>query len=311
MYPRGLVAKAPSSIANLGPLFDIAALAVNHSYDRVRVEVLGEVDGIRVEVEARGAPGGAANTAYAVVERMLGYLGETLHVRLVVEKGVPVGQGLGSSAASAAAAAYALNRLLGEPLSREELVRFVGEAEAVAAGSPHFDNAAASVMGGLAVVLDAARPWVVSLRLPDDIRVVVFRPLRELVPREKKTMTMRSVLPERVGLREAVEWVRAAVALTAGLQSNPYEALRRASAGYAVEEARGRLIPGYVEAKRAALEAGAIAFNISGAGPTLFALVREGEEDEVLHAVEPLLRRAWGELEARIVGVDYEGAREE
>ena len=311
MNVRGVRVRAPSSIANLGPLFDVAGLAVNHSYDVVHVELLGESSGIRVELEApEGLPRGTGNTAYAAILRILEYLGETVHVRVRVEKGVPPGYGLGSSGASAAAAAYAVNLLLGEPLSREELVRFAGEAEAVAAGTPHYDNVAASLLGGLALVLDVEKPWVVTLKLPEDIRIVVFRPLERVVKAEAKTGLMRSVLPGSIGFREAVEWVRRGVALAAGLQADPYQALSIVSQGGVVEEARGRLIPGYSEAKRVALEEGAIAFNISGAGPTLFALVREGEEDRIAVSVSRVLEKFWGRLETRIVEVDYEGARE-
>ncbi len=311
MKVRGVRVRAPSSIANLGPLFDVAALAVNHSYDTVHAELLGEAEGPRVELEApEGLPRGTGNTAYAAALRILEYLGETVHVRIRVEKGVPPGYGLGSSGASAAAAAYAVNMLLGEPLSREELVRFAGEAEAAAAGAPHYDNVAASLLGGLALVLDPEKPWVAKLTLPEDVKIVVFRPLRRLFETEAKTGLMRRVLPESVSLREAVEWVRSGVGLAAGLQTDPYRALSLVSKGGVVEEARGKLIPGYMEAKRVALEEGAIGFNISGAGPTLFAVVREGDEDRIAARVSKMLERHWGRLETRIVEVDYEGARE-
>ena len=311
MITRGVRVKAPASIANLGPLFDIAGLAVDHSYDTVHVEIVGEASGIRVELEApEGLPRGTGNTAYAAVLKILEYLGETLHVKVRLEKGVPPGYGLGSSGASAAAAAYAINLLLGEPLSKEELVRFAGEAEAAAAGTPHYDNVAASMLGGLTLVLDTAKPWVVKLHLPEDVKVVIFRPLRRLIDAEAKTGLMRRILPETIGFREAVDWVRRGVALAAGLREDPYQALSVVSQGGLVEDARSRLIPGYMEAKRVALEEGALGFNISGAGPTLFALVREGEEDRVAVRVAGILEKHWGRLETRIVNVDYEGARE-
>ncbi|AEM38573.1 homoserine kinase [Pyrolobus fumarii 1A] len=305
--------KAPASIANLGPLFDLAALAIDYAYDVVEVEVVEELgDGIRVDVEAAGAPSGEANTAYTAAYKILEYLGETLHLRIRVVKGVPPRMGMGGSGASAAAAAYAVNLLLGEPFTKEELVKFAGEAEAVAAGTPHYDNVAASLLGGLVILLDRSRPWVARLNIPEDVYIILFIPKREVVkvpPGKGKTEVMREVLPREIPLATSIAWMEKALALTLGLQLDPYTALKAANYGGPVEEARSKLIPGYAEAKREALEAGALAFNISGAGPTLFAIVREGDEDEVARRVAKILEKHWGELETRVVNIDREGAR--
>ncbi len=310
---RRAIATAPASIANLGPLFDLAALAVEAFRDRVEVEVVEELgSGIRVEVEAEGAPGGKANTAYAAAYRLLEYLGETLHVRIRVEKRVPPGRGLGSSGATAAATVYALNMLLGEPFTREELIRFAGEAEAVAAGAPHFDNVAASLLGGLVVLLDRERPLAAKLELPQDVRLLLFIPEGDVVKVPEgmgKTEAMRSVIPHEVETRACIGWMEKALRLTVGLGVDPYLALQAANYGGPVEAARSRLIPGYNEAKRVALEAGAIAFNISGAGPSLFAIVREDSVEEVRRRVTRVLEKSWGRLSVVETGPDEEGAR--
>ncbi len=313
MRSQRALASAPASIANLGPLFDLAALAVNVFRDRVEVEIVEELGrGIRVDVEAEGAPQGASNTAYAAAYRMLEYLGEMLWVRIRVEKHVPLGRGLGSSGATAAATVYALNMLLGEPFTREELVRFAGEAEAVAAGTPHFDNVAASLLGGLAVLLDREKPIVAKLSLPSDIRILLFMPEEEVVKVPEgmgKTEAMRRVVPREVETRACIAWMEKTLQLTLGLNIDPYTALQAANYGGPVEAARSRLIPGYAEAKRAALESGAIAFNISGAGPTLFAITREDTIDEVRRSVSRVLEKAWGGTRVLEAEPDEKGAQ--
>jgi homoserine kinase len=307
---------APASIANLGPLFDLAALAVSAGYDVVEARLLGGSSEPRVDLFSLSdhAPSGPANTAWRAAMGVLREAGERVRVLILLRKGVPAGMGLGSSGASAAAAAWAVNLLLGEPLTREQLVRVAGEAERVSAGQPHYDNAAASLLGGLVVLLDRRRPWAVRLPVPPGVRVVLFMPRRQVLkipPGKPKTAAMREVLPRHVELEVAVDWVEKALALSLGVSSDPLRALSSASYGGPVESARGSLIPGYWEAKRAALEAGALAFNISGAGPTLFAIVREGDVPEVSRAVGATLSRFWGHEPIVVeAGVDGEGARQ-
>ncbi|ABM80669.1 homoserine kinase [Hyperthermus butylicus] len=221
--------------------------------------------------------------------------------------------GLGSSGATAAATVYAINALLGSPLEPIELVRFAGLAEALTAGAPHYDNVAASLLGGLVILLNRKKPRIARLRLPPGMRIVLFIPktmVLRLLPGKAKTQVMREVLPETIEHSDAVEWVEKAVALALGLSgADPYEAIKTINYGGPIEATRAKLIPGYWEAKKEALQSGALAFNISGAGPTLFAVVREGEEDQVMRRVSAVLEKYWGSLEARVVDVDYDGAR--
>jgi len=307
---RSVAVRAPSSIANLGFFFDFAGMAVGHSYDVVRVRLVSEGD-LRVEVRARGAPGGQGNVAYHAAVAMLEDLGETIEVVVEVEKGVPVGYGLGSSGATAAATVVALNELLGGVLSREELVVYAGAGEAYAAGAPHYDNVAASIMGGLSLVCSAPRkPLVLKLEPPGDYLVAVFLPRRRLMSPERKTEAMRKILPSRVPLKRVVEAMRATASLLHYASSGEWaRAFQLMNNGWEVEEARGRLIPGYREAKEAALREGALAFNIAGAGPGLFAVVREGEADRVVDAVAAVLEQKWGGVDARLVQVDLDGAQ--
>jgi homoserine kinase len=178
-----------------------------------------------------------------------------------IDKGVRPSSGLGSSAASAAAAAVALNELYDRGLSRRQLVEIAAEGEAVAAGDPHEDNVAPSLLGGFTAVtgdgvtqVDASIPLVACL--PD---LVV------------STSDAREVVPGRASLPELVETVGNAVGLVAGMFRNDPERVGRGMDDPVVTPARVALIDGYRGVRRAALDAGATGVTVSGAGPAVVA----------------------------------------
>jgi len=255
-------------------------MAVEAFKDCVIVE---EASG-KLEVEGRGgAPGGRSDIAYEAARLFLEkFYGRACGVRILVEKGVPIAAGLGSSGATAAATVVALNELLGIGVGAGELIEVAGSAEVVAAGSPHYDNVAASILGGI-VLVDPVDPRShIAMRPPEWLRVVIF--LRRAAVRGK-TRLMRRVIPRDVGLDEASRLALSAAMLAVGIAKGLKRCIKYASHGGPVEEARGRLLQSYWNAKEAALKAGALAFNIAGAGPSFFALVEEGREEEVVSAV--------------------------
>ena len=310
---KDVVAVAPASIANLGLLFDIAAVAIDYAYDRVSVRVIGE-GSTRVKVFARGeVPSGEANVAYHAAINMLNDLGEAIELEITVEKGVPVGVGLGSSGATAAATVYAINVLLGEVLSREELVRYAGLGEAIVAGEPHYDNVAASLLGGLTLVYDVNKAVIEKIEWPQSYRIVVFKPKRNILrvsEEAPKTKAMREVLPKHVPRERVVEVARKALLFkyyaSLGEWSQAFNVLNN---GWEIEASRSKLIPGYNVAKEAALRAGAKAFNIAGAGPAIFAIAEEDSVEDIVQGVNTILSQTWGEYEVKVVNVDNIGAR--
>ena len=310
---KDVVAVAPASIANLGLLFDIAAVAIDYAYDRVTVRVIGE-GSTRVKVFARGeVPSGEANVAYHAAINMLNDLGEAIELEITVEKGVPVGVGLGSSGATAAATVYAINVLLGEVLSREELVRYAGLGEAIVAGEPHYDNVAASLLGGLTLVYDVNKAVIEKIEWPQSYRIVVFKPKRNILrvsEEAPKTKAMREVLPKHVPRERVVEVARKALLFkyyaSLGEWSQAFNILNN---GWEIEASRSKLIPGYNVAKEAALRAGAKAFNIAGAGPAIFAIAEEDSVEDIVQGVNTILSQTWGEYEVKVVNVDNIGAR--
>lgn len=265
-------------------MFDAAAMAVEAFADEVVVE---EASG-EVEVKALGdVPGGKMNVAYAAAVHFLRKVyGRSGGVRITVRKGVPVGAGLGSSGATAAATVAAINELLGIGGGVGDLIEAAGAGEALAAGAPHYDNVAASLLGGV-VLIDPGDPHTyLVLEPPEWLRVVLFV---KQAPTAAKTQAMRAILPEEVGLHEASRWAFAAAMLAVGLARGIKRCVCFASMGGPVEEARSKLLPKYTEAKATAIQAGALAFNISGAGPSVFALVEEGREDAVIRALSGVL----------------------
>jgi len=309
-----IIASAPGSIANLGCLFDVAAMAVNIARDFVEVKVTRESNDITIECTGFNVPSGNKNSAYyaakAVLEKyaLLGEIG--VYVR--VYKNIPVAKGFGSSGASAAAVVYALNSLLGGRLSLRELVACAGYGEIASAGSIHYDNVAASVYGGL-VLLDLTNKEinVYRVKLPrlliNNIKIVVFIPLKY---RKPSTKAMREILPKYIELKELVKQTSAATKLIHAIYNNDLKAFGEAiSIGGQVEEVRSRLIPNYWDLKKACLDAGALGFNIAGAGPTTFAVIQREYADIFLRNVKKYLKHIIDEYEIKLLNIEEVGAK--
>jgi len=260
-------ARAFSSSANLGPGYDVLALAHNAYYDVVCVR-----PGVSTRVVKVTGPYDVPkdrNNAIPAIEKALEFLGEKIDLEVWVHKGVPPGRGLGSSGATASAAVKAVELLLGKSLSYDEAVKAAAEGEKFATGSAHADNVAASYVGGLVMVMyDPLK--VIKLGVPD-VKFVVATPWHE-VP-EGKTGEARKVLPNTVSLKDVVEMVAGALGVVKGFIDSDLELLARAiEMDPVVTPARTKLIPCYDKVKEAAKRAGARAVTVSGAGPSLLVL---------------------------------------
>ncbi len=281
--------RAYASSANLGPGFDALAVALDAFYDEVEARLEPGSRGVwldKVEGPYASDVDPEANTAVEAAQALLALLGGVGEgVALRIWKGVPVSRGLGSSGASAAAAVVAVSKLLGASPGTSTLLEAAGRGESISAGTPHYDNVAASLLGGLAVVASTPR-GVKALSLPIDAWFVVAVP--HVPARRGKTGAMRGVLPHRVELVRAVgNWQRLAM-LVAALVKGDYRVAGEMMMGDSiVEPARAPLIPCYEEVRRAAMEAGALGVTISGAGPSMLALVESpGSARHVARALE-------------------------
>lgn len=277
---QGVQAFAPATVSNLGPGYDCLGLALSQRGDTVRVRRRGE-PGVKL-LGIRGDQGRLPrevhkNTATVAVLELLSDHASKEGVELELSKGLPLGSGLGSSGASACAALVAVNRLLGLGLGVEALVDYARKAEKVACGSAHADNVAPCIAGGVALVASEHPLRIVSLPVPEDLYVVAYTPGCEI-----RTADARAVLPDSIPVST---WVRQSARLgllVHALHSGDLSLLGEAIFDEVVEVARRDLIPGFLAAKTACLEAGALACSISGAGPTTFALCADASRAEAL-----------------------------
>jgi homoserine kinase len=296
---------APGSTSNVGPGFDCLGIAVAGIGDRVVAVRSGGV-GVRVlsvsdpRVPCDPARNSAALAAAEVLRRA-GRLDAGVELR--VEKGLPLAGGLGGSAASAVAGAFAANALLGRPLATGELLLAALEAEAVVAGR-HPDNAAPSLLGGAVVILGTEPLRYARLSVHASLCLVFAIPAYGV-----ETARARAVLPASVARAEAVAQASALAGLVLGLERGDGELLRAAMVDRVAEPARIPLYPGYARAREAALGAGAFGVAVSGAGPTLLAIAPRGSEAAVGEAVVSAYAREGVAADLHVAGVDRDGAR--
>ena len=269
--------RAPATIANVGPGFDVFALAVRGLADVVSVRAADE-DSLSVEgLDARDLPASfAKNTAGIVIAAMrkLTGLRDPLEVR--VRKGIPAGRGLGSSAASCGAAALAFLDAFREAkdLTPAAVLRAAAEGEAAVAGR-HYDNVSGTLLGGF-VSIASTNPIVLA-RQPVSPRVHIALAIPDF---EMRTADMRRVLPRQIPLRDAVSNVGKAATLAIALGRGDVRLAGRCLEDRFAEPRRAPFLRGYDAARTAALDAGAAGFAISGSGSTVFALAasRRGAE---------------------------------
>ncbi|MBK6489629.1 MAG: homoserine kinase [Gemmatimonadetes bacterium] len=282
---------APGSIGNVGPGLDVLGAAVTGAgdtvvaewHDRPGVTIL-EAGAPDLPTDATRHTAGVAALAVLRAATSLGGQRAGRGIGLRVHKGLPLSAGQGGSAASAVAGAAAVNALLGSPLDIPALLLASLEGEEMAAGR-HLDNIAPSLMGGVVLVRSLDPIDVVSLPVPPTLRLVLAHPDQRL-----RTADARSVLPAEVPRGTAVHQLAQVGAMVAALYSCDLALLGRALDDRIAEPARSALLPGFCEAKAAALDAGALGASISGSGPTAFALC---DGDAVALRVAEAMARAY------------------
>ena len=258
--------KAPSSTANLGPGFDVFGLAVDAFYDTVTLTKTKS--GISIVTKDNIPTNPQNNTAGLVVKNMKKKFKIKSGVKIEIKKGVPAGFGMGSSAASAAATAVAFDKLFGLKLDGNTLVEFAGSGEKASAGTVHYDNVAASVLGGFVIV--RTNPLdVIRIDPPKNLRMCVAVPTLK-VPK-KKTKVSRGVIPKKIKLTDSILNLSNAAVIVAGFMNKDPDLIGNSIKDVIVEPARKHMIPGFTKVKQNALKAGALGVTISGAGPSVIA----------------------------------------
>ena len=282
--------RVPATTANIGPGFDSMGCALA-LYNYITCEVLPAG-----ELRICGCPAAYQNEdnlavqGYRAVLKRLGLPDEGLS--LTIEAEIPVCRGLGSSAALIAGAAA--NLLHGSPLPPAELLEVTNEIEG------HPDNLAPAIYGGLtASLVEDGIPRTVRLPLSPTLRWVAAIPNFEL-----STHLARAVLPKKVAFTDAVYNASHAAVLAGALGSGDRELIAMALRDRLHQPYRENLIPEYGKVKAAAEQCGAIAFCISGAGPTLLALTDEASFAAQFAEKCKRLEHRWNIME---LAVDTEG----
>ena len=267
---KSVIVHAPCSTANLGPGFDVFGLALDAFYDKIIVKKKGK--GISIKTQDDIPHGIEENTAGLVAKEMKKKCKISGGIEITIEKNVPAGFGMGSSAASAAACAIGINKLYNLKLSVNELVSYAGIGEKASAGSIHYDNVAASILGGFIVV--SSNPLnVIRVDAPKDLILCLAVP--EMKVPKKKTKVSRSVIPKNVKLSDSLKNLTNATHIVAGFLNKDSKMIGESVIDVIVEPARKHMIPGFDNVKKNALRAGAFGVTISGAGPSVIAFTNK------------------------------------
>jgi len=298
---------APASVGNVAVGFDVLGHSFQAIGDRVtaRRTVEAGVTITAITGAAVDLPRDAErNTAGMAVLSMLRGMKCDFGVELSIHKGIPLGSGLGGSAASAVAGVVAANALLPKPLTQLELLKFAMQGEAVASGAVHVDNIAPSLFGGLVLTVGIDNPNVKQIPVPASVRCVLVHPHMML-----STRAAREILNRSIDLSNVI-WQSANLAgFLTGCFTGDLRLIRESLEDVIIEPQRKVLIPGFEAVKQGALDNGALGCSISGAGPTVFAWCEAQTAERVRDAMVDGFRKARLDSDVWISTLDPAGAR--
>jgi homoserine kinase len=261
---------APASVANVACGFDVLGFALEKPGDEIVVRFSDHFQGLKItKITGGNLPMAAEkNTAGFAALKLLEHLGETeVGIEMEIHKKMPFGSGLGSSAASAAGAVVAVNELLGNPLSKFELLPFAVQGESIASGAFHADNIAPSLLGGFTLVRDTLSNDIHAIPVPEELFATVVYPKVEVLTKEARAM-----LKTEVPLKSVVKQTANIGAFILGMVKSDFDLIRRSLQDVIIEPQRAQLIPHFFEVKNAAYTEGVLGCSISGSGPSIFAL---------------------------------------
>ena len=263
---------APATVANVPCGYDILGFAVHEPGDEVLIK-LKDSPGVNIK-EIQGDGGllpreAERNTVSVAIRSFIDHLDIQPGVDIYLHKKMPLGSGLGSSAASAVAGVYGLNVLLDNPLEVSDLLPFAMQGEAMACGEAHADNVAPALLGGFVLIRSYDPLDVIKIDSPKDLYATIIHPQIEIATKDARSILKKSLL-----LKDAVQQWGNVAGLVTGLIKEDYSLIGRSMEDVIVEPVRSMLIPGFDQVKAAALQAGALGCGISGSGPSLFSLSR-------------------------------------
>jgi homoserine kinase len=268
---------APATVANVVCGFDCLGFCLQEPNDLMTLRLINEktvrikhLDDYKLPTEAEKNVAGKA--LLAVLEQ----IDEVIGFEVEITKKIMPGSGVGSSAASAAGAVVAANKLLGERFNSNEMIALAMQGEMVASGSKHADNIAPCVLGGFTLVRSVEPMDVISIEYPTLFATIIHPQI------EIKTSFARQILPKEVPLKSAIRQWSDVGSLIAGLQKGDYDLIARSLQDFIVEPVRKTLIPRFDDLKNESLKAGALGGGISGAGPSVFMFSENLEKAEII-----------------------------
>lgn len=275
---------APGTVANLGCGFDVMGLTLDGVGDLLEIGVEEGAEGLSIHNRSGiSLPENLDdNVVTPAIRAMLAAYGHPVRVEVTILRKIAPGSGIGSSAASSAAAVYGVNELLGRPFPIERLVEFAMQGEALLGGVAHADNVGPALMGGV-VLIRGYEPFdIVRLPVPDNFFYAVVHP--DIVVSTKEA---RAVLPREIPLSQAVTQWGNVGGLVAGFALRDVSLIGRSMHDVVVEPYRKGFIPGYDLLKESVLALGALAMNIAGSGPSVFALAADyGTAERIVSVME-------------------------
>lgn len=306
---RTATAFAPASIGNLAVGFDMLGLAIAGVGDRVTATrtpgagvVIAEVRDPAGGVHTDLSDSSGENTASVAAQALWSAHGSG-GLSLIIEKGIPLKSGMGSSAASAVAGAVAANAVLDAPLAPDALLEFALEGEKLASGSMHADNVAPSLLGGLVLCPPALHPRLIPLPVPEGMVSVLLHPDLTV-----STAESRRSLPATVSRDQWLAQQGYLAAFVAALSSGDIDLVGASLRDVIIEPQRAGSVPCFSAVASAARDAGALGVSLSGSGPSIFAIAREATAEAVEHSMVTACRSAGYTCEAWISPLDAPGA---
>lgn len=304
----GIKTFAPATIGNIGIGFDILGLALERPGDQV-IASKANTPGVRI-VKISGAGSKLPfdpeqNTAGVATLRLLEHLGATTQgIELEIQKKMPIGSGLGSSAASAAAAVLAVSELLRTGMSKRELLPFASQGEQLVSGGIQLDNVAPSLLGGIVLVRDNATFDVHRLHAPRGLFLAVIHPHLQVLTKEARALLKPDVL-----LQQHVRQSANIGGFIVGLFNADLPLIGRCLHDEIIEPQRAGLVTGFYDVKNAAMTAGALGCSISGSGPSVFALCPNSlVAENAGQAMQEAFAQNGVQSEIFLSGINQEGA---
>ena len=260
---------SPASVSNVCCGFDVLGFSIDGLGDEL---IISESNSDKIKIKMGNGydvPISAdENTASVAAQSLLGFLNINRGFDIEINKNIKPGSGIGSSAASAVGAVYGVNKLLGSPLRKHELIKFAMQGEFVSSNSAPADNVASCLHGGLILVNNREKYNVVNLPVPENLYAVVHHPHIEI-----KTSESRVILPKAVDLKTASDQLASIGGFIHSLHTADYDLMKIVLNDYLVEQYRSEHVPFFKQIKNISESKNVICCSISGSGPSVFSLV--------------------------------------